>query len=322
MKLCMGCKPMWIALCVALMALVVSCKEQAHGLPSSTVRPYEVLVVNDSAHVVADSLSTDCPGLPQSEPMFDVKSVTEKDLEGYRLLSRTIVMLHPAGSGLRIHKNVHAHPQLVIHTDVAHLAKAKAYLQAFERLQAQRQLAQHPNPTMQQMVQKALGVQMLIPSEMQSYKKANNLIWLSNNTHEKIKNLCVMRLAPTTNTSQRHATDVNVNDVAAILTPINDLLRANIKGEEAQMYMQLIPSTIQEERHVTLPHSVGTAIDYCGLWQMNGDSMGGPFVMRLTRLKERQIVLLAFAYAPETTKRNIMQQLRAVVFNNKTTYGE
>ncbi len=311
-----------IALCVALAILVVSCKEQAHGLPSSTVRPYEVLVVSDSAHVVADSLSADCPGLPQSEPQFDVKSITEKDLEGYRLLSRTIVILHPAGSELRIHKNVYAHPQLVIHTDVAHLAQAKAYLQAFERLQAQRQLAQHPNPTMQQMVQKTLGVHMLIPSEMQSYKKANNLIWLSNNTHEKIKNLCVMRLAPTEGQSQSCSADGNTNAVADILTPINDLLRANIKGEQAGMYMQLIPSTLLEERRAILPDSVGTASDYCGLWQMNGDSMGGPFVMRLVRLKDRQIALLAFAYAPETTKRNIMQQLRAVVFNNKTTYGE
>ena len=313
---------MMIALCVALAILVVSCKEQAHGLPSSTARPYEVLVVNDSAHVVADSLSADCPGLPQSEPQFDVKSITEKDLEGYRLLSRTIVILHPAGSALRIHKNVYAHPQLVIHTDVAHLGQAKAYLQAFERLQAQRQLAQHPNPTMQQMVQKALGVHMLIPSEMQSYKKANNLIWLSNNTHEKIKNLCVMRLAPTDGQSQSCSTDGNADAAAEILTPINDLLRANIKGEQAGMYMQLIPSTLLEERRAILPDSVGTASDYCGLWQMNGDSMGGPFVMRLVRLKDRQIALLAFAYAPETTKRNIMQQLRAVVLNNKTTYGE
>lgn len=316
------CKPMMIALCVALALLVVSCKEQAHGLPSSTVRPYEVLVVNDSAHVVADSLSTDCLGLPQSEPQFDVKTIAEKDLEGYRLLSRTIVMLHPAGSGIRVHKNVYAHPQLVIHTDVAHLARAKAYLQAFERLQAQRQLAQHPNPTMQQMVHKALGVQMLIPSEMQSYKKGKDLIWLSNNTHEKIKNLCVMRLAPTAHRSQSLTAEKKGSQTADIFAPINDLLRANVKGEQAGMYLQLIPSTIQEERSVTLSDSLGTATDYCGLWQMNGDSMGGAFVMRLTRLKDRQIALLAFAYAPETTKRNIMQQLRAVVFNNKITYGK
>lgn len=318
-----GSQWMIIVLCMVLASVLVACNEQTSGLPSSTVRAYEVVVVDDSADVVAHCLSTDCPGLPQSEPQFDVKSISSKALEGYQLLARTIVILQSAGSGIRISKNVHAHPQLVIQTDVAHLDKAKAYLLAFERIQAQRLLARQPNPNMQQMVQKAFGVQMLIPSEMQSFKKGKDLIWISNNTHEKIKSLCVMRLSSSLATAQSCLEKLDAVQTESLFDEVNLLLRANVKGEQAQMYMQLIPATMQEEGYALAKDTLGTATtDYCGLWQMVGDSMGGPFVMRLTRLKGRTIALLAFAYAPETTKRNIMQQLRAVVFNNKITYGE
>ena len=53
-----------------------------------------------------------------------------------------------------------------------------------------------------------------------------------------------------------------------------------------------------------------------GLWRMQGDMMGGPFV-RHTRLDEknhRVVVAEGFVYAPETDKRNFMRRIEAALF--------
>lgn len=74
-------------------------------------------------------------------------------------------------------------------------------------------------------------------------------------------------------------------------------LKDNLKGETDDMY-------------VTLPDSLPTA----GLWEMRGDAMGGPYMLR--RL-DGDITVLAFVYAPEMKKRNLMRQLQAVLYTIK-----
>ena len=53
-----------------------------------------------------------------------------------------------------------------------------------------------------------------------------------------------------------------------------------------------------------------------GLWRVQGDMMGGPFVS-LTRLDEqnnRVIVAEGFVYAPETEKRNFIRRIEAALY--------
>jgi hypothetical protein len=61
-----------------------------------------------------------------------------------------------------------------------------------------------------------------------------------------------------------------------------------------------------------------------GLWEMVGDAMGGPYVARTLYLptpgKELQagvFTIFTFVYAPESTKRNKMRQLEAVLYTIK-----
>ena len=59
---------------------------------------------------------------------------------------------------------------------------------------------------------------------------------------------------------------------------------------------------------------------YCGvmrgLWRMQGDMMGGPFVShtRLDEKNHRVVVAEGFVYAPETDKRNFMRRIEAALF--------
>lgn len=58
-----------------------------------------------------------------------------------------------------------------------------------------------------------------------------------------------------------------------------------------------------------------------GLWEMKGDAMGGPYRMGRVPLDEDVIYIIAFVYAPEMKKRNLMKQLEAVMTTAKRAAG-
>ena len=57
-----------------LVLLTTACNDADTGLPKSTGRPSEVLLVGDVDSIVAKALTADIVALPQPEPMFDVKT--------------------------------------------------------------------------------------------------------------------------------------------------------------------------------------------------------------------------------------------------------
>jgi len=58
------------------------------------------------------------------------------------------------------------------------------------------------------------------------------------------------------------------------------------------------------------------AFEARGLWYMENDMMGGPFVShaRVDRPNGRVVVVEAFVYAPEKKKRDMMRQLEAALY--------
>ncbi|MBR5235704.1 MAG: DUF4837 family protein, partial [Bacteroidaceae bacterium] len=53
-----------------------------------------------------------------------------------------------------------------------------------------------------------------------------------------------------------------------------------------------------------------------GLWRVQGDRMGGPFVShsRVDEVNGRVIVAEAFVYAPESLKRDLMRRMEAALY--------
>ena len=58
------------------------------------------------------------------------------------------------------------------------------------------------------------------------------------------------------------------------------------------------------------------AFEARGLWEMENDMMGGPFVShaRVDRPNGRVVVVEAFIYAPEKKKRDLMRQMEAALY--------
>ena len=288
-------------------------------LPKSTGQPYEVVLEGDTDSIVTKILTEEVPALPQPEPLCRLIQVKKGKTHGSYLLVRTriVVNIPAAEFSVGLSRNENASPQTVIRIS------ARSPQQLREKLNPEklRQLVDEAelehlasiistNPSkqnreMQQLVKKNFGISMNIPAEMQASKKAKNFIWISNNASSGMKNLILMKMKEV-KSEERRAEEVKSEERRVINSDafsaqekqqIDSILRTNMPGETDSMYM-VIP--VLSER---------------GLWEMKGDAMGGPYVMRriCPGKGKDEIIIIGFVYAPEMKKKILIKQLEAAI---------
>lgn len=276
-------------------------------LPKSTGQPYEVVLEGDTDSIVTKILTEEVPALPQPEPLCRLIQVKKGKIHGSYLLVRTriVVNIPAAEFSVRLSRNENASPQTVIRISARSLQQLREKLNP-EKL---RQLVDETelehlasiistNPSkqnreMQQLVKKNFGISMNIPAEMQASKKAGNFIWISNNASSGMKNLILMKVKREERRGKANSDAFPVQEKQQI----DSMLRTNMPGETDSMYM-IIPVLSEK-----------------GLWEMKGDAMGGPYVMRSIRLSKTgdEIIIIGFVYAPEMKKKILIKQLEAAI---------
>ncbi len=268
--------------CLLLAVLSFASCQRLSRLPSSTGSPYEVVLVGDTDSVVTHILQDKVEGLPQPEPFCDIIRVKKGHDKGIYSLARIRIVvdvnLHNRGYEVKKRMDVNAKPQLVL-TIKAQSAEQLRQMLDGEKLRSlldsleQKHLVDliKQNVDKQKEIKRLFGLDMKIPLDMDASKQAKNFVWYSNNANTGMQNLLIFR--------------------AKNLRQIDSVLHRNMLGETDEMYM-LLP---KKERR--------------GLWEMKGDAMGGPYVMR----QVGDVVIIGFVYAPEMKKRNLIKKLEAVL---------
>lgn len=283
-------------------------------LPSSTGQPYEVVLVGDTDCIVTRMLTHDVEGLPQAEPMFNVIRVKKGHDKGMYSLVRTriVVDVDARNKGYDVLKrmNSQAEPQMVLWIKARTAeqlrqkldgAKLRAMLDAFEVEHLAGVIRQ--NVDKQKEVKRLFALDMKVPLDMEASKKGKDFRWYSNNANTGMQSLLIFKVR-------------GVMKNQKVVLPklkecVDSVLRVNIPGEVDGMYMQL--SSMAD-----------TSMPLRGLWDMKGDAMGGPYVMKVLPMaaltlqgkvqeKGDAIVVMGFVYAPEMKKRNLIKQLEAVL---------
>lgn len=316
---------------ILLLAALASCTRRDQQLPSSTGRPYEVVLEGDTDSIVTKMLTADVAGLPQPEPMFDIINVKrnthDRTYPNARL--RVVVCMTDASRTLRIKRatDVKAQPQTILNLEASSVEELQTRL----RLCAPRiihlldsvelsHLASviKPNPEKQKEVRQRFGIEMKIHESMTASKKGRDFLWVSNNANTGMQSLLVFKFDRLKGkkkrekgmSSERLPLSLDHSEASGISEKVDSILRQNMPGEEDGMYMTL--ATIEN-----LDEALTTGKVARGLWEMHGDAMGGSYVMRLFPQQEYVLVVMGFVYAPEIKKRNLTKQLEAML----TTIG-
>ena len=280
-------------------------------LPKSTGMPYEVVLEGDTDSIVTKMLTEDVTGLPQPEPLCRLIQVKKGKTRGNYLLVRTriVVNIGERDFSVRLSHDENAAPQNIIRIT------AQSAQQLRERLNGEKLrhivdevelkhladiISGNPskqNREMQDEIKKMFGIDIKIPAAMNASKKAKDFIWISNNASSGMQNLLVFKVkseerrtgkVKSEERRMKNSNAFHVNDKALI----DSILRTNMPGETDSMYM-VIP--VLSER---------------GLWEMKGDAMGGPYVMRRIH---NNLYIIGFVYAPEMKKKILIKQLEAAI---------
>lgn len=301
-----------------LLAIVAACTEQPTLQPSSGGRPYELLVTgSDSAAVfaVASGLrALTMDELPQPEPAFDVTAIVDEGLTQLTRYARNIILVTLVSDSLlrpsiTYERDVYAQPQLILHvraTSAEQLRDSAAGCLRILSYQFERQellrgvarLKQSHNVRAAQMADSAFGLRLWVPQDLSRTRTGRDFVWFANNQTDVMQSICVYRY--------------KASKLAAgmALRKRDSIMRVNVPGELPGMYMATNKRSVKGR-------ATSELLELRGLWEMQGDAMGGPFVSHSFVKGDSIVTVEAFVYAPSKRKRSIIRRLEASLYSMK-----
>ena len=320
---------------LVLMVLVLgSCKGDGKGggksifTPVSSGRPYEMLVVIDKAmwerpagRALFNVLDTDVPGLPQPERSFRISNVGPEHFDrGFRIFRNIIdVDIQPIYTQpkLKYSRDSYSSPQMIMTIQAPDEQSFEEFvtknrqtiLDFFTKSEMNRQinlLKKKHSEVVSDKVASMFGCDVWVPVDMERYKEGKDFLWASND---------------------RNSSDVSMNFVI-YSSPYTDkdtftkdycvhkrdsVMKLNIPGSREGQYIQTDADYVNV-KNIAVKGEY--AFEARGLWYMENDMMGGPFVShaRVDRPNGRVVVVEGFIFAPEKNKRDLMRQMEAALY--------
>jgi hypothetical protein len=302
-----------------------ACEQPVMPLPGTTGKAGEVVVVMDDmysdgpgADSLKAALTESVYGLPQPESHFDVVQIrTEAFTKIFRSHRNVVIATIQQGlnANVEVRADVWSTPQIVIEITAPDEA---AFIDIFSK-NKQRILAQlskkeeerNRDSYSQQPQREAIAalesdfqVRMPIPKGFSIISRKENFIWLRYDTKDINQSIIVY-----TEPYQRQNTFTKIGMVEMIDRTCREHVPGSVQGSFMKTFTEYPPrfnETMIAGRYAT---------ELLGLWHVEGDIMGGPFVCYSFLDEERQRVvhLHGFVFAPGVNKRNLMVQLRSII---------
>ena len=311
--------------------LLTGCDNSDNSFKRSAVgNPYEVLVVctqefwdSPAGRALENVLDTDIPGLPQSERSFRI-SRTEQ-LSNLTKPFRNIINInidkqYYSRTMFKYSKDVFARPQVVLTIQSPSRDEFEQYvndnaqvivdfLTSVEMNRQIDNLKQKHNVSAMNTVKEMFGCELMIPVEMSGEKRGENFVWLSdfNSVNPEILSF-VMYSYP--------YTSVDNFSRENYIQKRDSVMKKNMPGGKPGQYIQTekeyidITETSYKDRYLQITR---------GLWYMENDMMGGPYVSHsvVDETNNRVIVVEAFVYAAGQKKGKFMRKLEASLYTLK-----
>ncbi len=297
------------------------------GTPTSSGRPYEVLVVIDDSlwqrpagRALFDVLDTDIPGLPQPERSFRISQTSPQRLNRILNIFRNIIKVEIdpkqyTQTKFKYVRDLYASPQVVMtiqspdEEDFARFVEhhSDVIIDFFVKVEMNRlinELEKKHSVVTANLAREIFQCELWAPSEIKSYKKGKNFFWTSSNGATSMVNICMYSYpyeGPQTFNKQY------------VLAKRDSVMKANIPGSLPNMYMAT-DTLCTSVRPIVVRGQY--AMETRGLWQMENDGMGGPFVShsRVDTLSNTVIVVEGFVYAPEKMKRGLIRRVEGSLY--------
>ena len=310
---------LWLAGCTSGKKGKVLVEKRSTGLP------FEVVVVSESKHWksvlgerLRDELEKPYPVLPQREATSRISYCEPYHFNGLMPYVRNILLVD-------INDKVYTRTKLVAENDVWASAQLVLRLQSPSSVDVEKFLIEHGdtlNTLIRQAEQKRyisyladyhssfvdksareqFRLSIHAPEGFDSFKEDSLFFWVSNNANSGRMDMVFYDFP---------AKDEHDLAVPRLIAMRDSVMKRNISGSFAGSYMTTEKRVdVQSE---TIRDQQVPSVLIRGLWRVEGDMMGGPFVSRAfwDKARHRVVVAEGFVYAPETNKKNYMHRLES-----------
>jgi len=285
---------------------LLSCNEARKTLPKSTGSGNEiVLVISDAiwdkypSKAIKEIFTEDYPGLQQSESFFNIIKINPADFSTIFKTHQNIILISETQKQGPT-KDLWARPQLIIgmqwnnqDNEKEFLKECRRYRDIFYQSQLNRLAEKFTKKN--QNIKNNFGIHVKIPSEYTIIIDSTNIFWATFNPQKSdlIKQIIVFNL------------EVNeINFQEDLINKIDSVLERTLKGNRANNFVQI-------EKRFPLEVSNNT---YRGLWKMNQEFMGGPFLMKIHKKNEGEIIVsIGIVFAPGKPKKHFMIEMEALL---------
>ena len=265
---------------------------------------------------VRDMYSYPAEGLPQQEPLYDLKQIPPEIFTGFAQSSRSVLWIGISDhTSVRIDKNTYAQPQtiavftaptteLLIEIIISQSNKVIETIRKQERIERLRRIRKSTYTN--HGLEKKFGISLTMPSAYNTLKEGENTIWFQREIQKGHINLLVL-------TTPYDETIVSHKNLKQIIAKRDSVGKAFIPGRLPNSY--LITEKAYEPYVYHTSFGNKPAVEIRGTWEVQGDFMAGPFLQYIINDKanNRNIVLEGFVFAPSTAKRDYIFEVETIL---------
>lgn len=310
-------------------AALVGCKNTKALLPNVSGKAGEIIVVIEKndwegslGGKVRDLLACDCPFLAQKEPLYSLVNVAPGGFGDLFKLHRNIVFftINPQidSTGILYRHDVWAAPQCLVQVSAKDAAQAGelveqngktivGFIEQAERDRVIRNSIRYEEREIAPKVAEVFGGSPHFPIGYKLKKLTPDFGWIADEKQYTIQGILIYKYPVSGNGDEM--------TVGNIIAKRNEILRQNVPGMFENTWMTtgtFMPPQIEFFRYRGREFA-----QVRGLWEVENDYMGGPFVSHSFYSPDGSDVIVAeaFVYAPKYDKRQYLRQVESILFS-------
>ncbi len=261
------------------------------------------------------------PFLPQREPMFNLINIPEKAFTSIFQTHRNLIIVQIIPDltepKMVFQENVWAAPQIVATISAKNSQEAAqlisdnadrlsgAFLMA-ERNRNIQNAKRYEEASLRAIVTEEFGGSPYFPKGYSLKKRTENFIWISYETTYTNQGIFIYKFP------YKDSTDL---EKINLIRYRNWMLEKNVPGPVDRSYMTTNMQVDPGMRWVKFNRR--EFIEMKGLWEVQNDFMGGPFISHFffDPTNSYVIAIEAFVYAPRFEKRNYLRQVESLIYS-------
>lgn len=311
-----------------ILTAVSGCKGTKTLLPNVSGKAGEIMVVIERNYwegalgdEVRTLLTDEVPYLPQKEPLFNLSNVPLAGFTDLFKVHRNILLLQVDpqidSTGIFYHKDVWATPQSVVQVSAYTPEDAIGLLQDngplivswFEQAERDRVIGNallYEERSLADTISTLFGGSPHFPKGYKLRKASPDFAWIAYDREFVYQDILIYKY-PITETEPFSAEN--------IIKHRNEVMKNNVPGMFENSYMTTSPVLTPLVDHVK--YRGRDFMQTRGLWEVENDYMGGPFVSHSFYSPDGKdmIVAEAFVYAPRYDKRQYLLQVEALLYS-------